>query len=187
MTATTEREARVKSALSARCEALPDPRPRWRLWAATGEPPRENHWTAAGRDPSPSPDLSLPMNLVGVTVVVVDDDDASLDYFAAALRACGATAMTASNASDALHLVREHCPTVVLSDLAMDVRDGYWLIDAIRKVPDEAVRRIPVVATTAFGPEHSRQRTAAAGFVEHLRKPVDPVVLCRTIGRVVRR
>ena len=172
--------------ISPRSEALPHVRPRWRLRSASAEPPRSNEQTVPEHRDASSPATGLPHNLEGVTVVVVDDDEFSLDYFAVALRACGATVMTASNATDALRSVREHRPDVVLSDLAMEGRDGYWLIDAIRKLPD-VVGRVPVVATTAYGPEHSSQRTSAAGFAERLRKPVDPVLLCQTIGFVVGR
>jgi CheY-like chemotaxis protein len=44
-----------------------------------------------------------------------------------------------------------------------------------------------VVATTAYGHEHSRARALAAGFNELLPKPVDPEVLCRTIARMAGR
>jgi CheY-like chemotaxis protein len=43
------------------------------------------------------------------------------------------------------------------------------------------------VATTAYGREHSRARTLAAGFTEHLPKPVEPDVLCQTIADVAGR
>jgi CheY-like chemotaxis protein len=48
-------------------------------------------------------------------------------------------------------------------------------------------RAVPVVAVTAFGREHFRARVLAAGFVEHLEKPVDPEVLCVTVARTRRR
>jgi CheY-like chemotaxis protein len=115
-------------------------------------------------------------------VVVVDDDETSLDYFAMALRTCGAVVMTASSAEDGLRLIQEQHPDVVLSDIAMVGQDGYWLVREIRRLADQAVSLAPVVATTAFGREHSRARALAAGFNEFLTKPVDPEVLCRTIA-----
>jgi CheY-like chemotaxis protein len=54
-------------------------------------------------------------------------------------------------------------------------------------VDDAAVCTVPVVATTAYGRVHSRERTLAAGFVDHLPKPVEPEVLCATIARVAGR
>jgi CheY-like chemotaxis protein len=179
--------ARCPSRRSPSYEALPKVRRVARINAASAEPPPSSEPSVFRHHHSASPDASLPTNLGGLTIVVVDDDESSLDYFAAALRACGGTVLSASNATDALQLIREHRPDVVLSDLAMDERDGYWLIDAIRRLPGEIVGRVPVVATTAYGPEHSLERTLTAGFVERLRKPVDPVVLCRTIGRVAGR
>ena len=135
---------------------------------------------------TPRPSL-LPRNLVGLKVVVVDDDESSRDYFALALSTCGAEVTTASTAVEALRLVQSGCPDVVLSDIAMVGRDGYWLVREIRGLADQAVRRVPVVATTAYGREHSRERTLAGGFNERLPKPVDPEVLCQTIGRMAGR
>lgn len=134
--------------------------------------------------PRPSPP---PRGLVGLTVVVVDDDDSSLDYFAMALRTAGALVTTASTAVDALRLVQEQRPDVVLSDIAMAGHDGYWLVREIRGLPDPAARSVPVVATTAYGRVHSRERTLAAGFVNHLPKPVEPDQLWATIARAAGR
>ena len=128
-----------------------------------------------------------PLSLVEVTVLVVDDDESSLDYFALALRTTGAAVMTASTAEDALRLVQEQRPDVVLSDIAMPGHDGYWLVRQIRGLPDPAVCTVPVVATTAYGRVHSRERTLAAGFVDHLPKPVEPDILCATIARAAGR
>src|SRR5438552_271298 len=94
---------------------------------------------------TPRPSL-LPRNLVGLKVVVVDDDESSLDYFAVALGTCGAEVMTASTAAEALRLVQAGCPDVVLSDIAMVGRDGYWLVREIRGLADQAARLVPVVA-----------------------------------------
>ena len=47
--------------------------------------------------------------------------------------------------------------------------------------------RIPVIAATAYGREHSRSRVLAAGFTEHLQKPVDPDHLCQLVAKVAGR
>jgi CheY-like chemotaxis protein len=122
-----------------------------------------------------------------VNVLVVDDDSSNLDFFAAVLKICGAAVMTASSAVDALVLVRERRPDAVLSDIAMVGHDGYWLVREIRGLADDAARAVPVVATTAYGREHSRKRVLAAGFNDFLPKPVDPELLCRTIAKAVGR
>jgi CheY-like chemotaxis protein len=43
------------------------------------------------------------------------------------------------------------------------------------------------VAVTAFGREHSRVRALAAGFVDHLVKPVEPEALCLAVARAMGR
>jgi CheY-like chemotaxis protein len=125
--------------------------------------------------------------LHGLRVVVVDDDESSADYFSLALRSAGAAVTSRATAAEALSVVVNERPDVVLSDIAMPQHDGYWLLEQIRAHRDASVRSTPVVATTAHGFEHSRERVLAAGFVEHLAKPVDPAILCVTIARVAGR
>jgi CheY-like chemotaxis protein len=119
-------------------------------------------------------------------VVVVDDDGGSLDYFATALRAADAVVVTASTAADGLRLIQERSPNVVLSDVAMPGQDGYWLVREIRGL-STPLCDVPVVATTAYGRVHQRERALAAGFVDHLPKPVEPDVLCLAIARAAGR
>jgi CheY-like chemotaxis protein len=172
---------------SPRNEALPKRSLHRRLRAERDDPASFDDRTLGRHHASPGGErLGLPRNLVGLQVVVVEDDADSLEYFAAALRACGATVMTAATAFEGLALVRDGRPDVVLSDIAMVGYDGYWLVNEIRRLGEGDISRIPVVATTAYG-EHSRARTRAAGFAELLPKPVDPETLCLTIAKVTGR
>jgi len=175
---------------SVRCEALPKRPPhRHRSLRAGAEnrPFRDDRLVGVPGEAFTPRSPGLPRNLVGLQVVAVDDDEDSLEYFAAALRACGAAVLTASTAVDALALVRERGPHVVLSDIAMVGQDGYWLVREIRGLAGQDARAVPVVATTAYGREHPRARALAAGFVDLLPKPVDPEVLCLAIARAAGR
>ena len=125
--------------------------------------------------------------LSGIRVVVVDDDNDTLDYFTVALRTYGAVVAAASNALDALRLIQDGPLDIVLSDIAMPDHDGYWLVRELRESSDPQLRQLPVVATTAYGSEHPRRRALGAGFTEHLPKPVDPTVLRDTIARLAGR
>jgi CheY-like chemotaxis protein len=122
-----------------------------------------------------------------VRVLVVDDDEDTVDLFAAALRACGAEVSTATGAAEAVRRLTARPVDVVVSDIAMPGIDGYGLVREIRRLADARVNGIPVIATTAYGREHSRERVLAGGFVEHLQKPVDPEALCRAVARAAGR
>ena len=171
-----------------RLEALPNHRGARRLRAGgAGPTSAEPRWPRAPQrrpEATPSP---LPRNLVGVSVLVVDDDETTLEFLAAALSYCGAQVTTAVAAGDALTALQQARPDVVRSDIAMPGQDGYWLLREIRQMPDPALSGVPIVATTAYGRVHSREKTAAAGFAGHIAKPVDPEVLCRTIAAAIGR
>ena len=174
---------------SPRLEALPKRHtPRHYIRAVSQHPLRpEVPDTGSQHESSTRTQSRFPRDLVGLNVLVVDDDSGSLAFFAAALNLCGAAVMTAPSALEALRLMQERRPHVVLSDIAMVGHDGYWLLREIRGLPDPTARAVPVVATTAYGREHSRARALAGGFSDFLPKPVDPELLCQTIAKATGR
>jgi CheY-like chemotaxis protein len=171
-----------------RAEALPQRRRRNSPLAAADESsasgpvgPRRPGNTEQSRHEHP------PYNLAAVKVLVVDDDAASLDYFSFALETYGAVVTVATSAREALQIVTQVSPDVILTDIAMPGEDGYWLLSEIRHHADGGVSGLPVVAATAYGRDHSRARVLAAGFLDHLPKPVDPEALWRAIAAAVGR
>jgi CheY-like chemotaxis protein len=125
--------------------------------------------------------------LTGVHVLVVDDDRDSRALLRMILEYCGALVTVTSSARGARRALRRVLPDVVVADIAMPERDGYWLVEQIRRLPAGQGAGIPIVAITAHGDEHGPHRTLAAGFQAHLRKPIDPWDLCQTVASVVRR
>ena len=153
-----------------------------------GDPPGGDDESLAGAPEFSAPRRSpLPRILRGVRVLVVDDDPDTTDLFATALSACGADVVTTLGAREALSILNARPPDVVVTDIAMPGADGYWLVGEIRRLADVRVRALPVVAVTAFGREHSRARAEAAGFVDHLVKPVEPEALCVAVARAIGR
>lgn len=122
--------------------------------------------------------------LLGLRVLVVDDDEDVLELFAVALTACGAEVTTIDNARDAIALATRTRPHAIVSDIAMIGEDGYWLVRELKRLPPEILGDVPVIAATAYGREHPRKRVLAAGFAEHLQKPIDPEQLCQAVARV---
>jgi CheY-like chemotaxis protein len=168
-------------------EALPKRSAGRRGLRSSAVEPEGDEELIGSREFSASQRSRLPLLLGGVRVLVVDDDEDAVELFTLALTTCGADVVTASNATEAIGILAGMMPDVVVSDIAMPGADGYWLLREIRELSDVRARILPVVAVTAFGREHVRARALAAGFFEHLEKPVDPEVLCRAIARAANR
>jgi CheY-like chemotaxis protein len=157
-------------------------------WAAAHVQPHADGQDGAAMRPAPtSIPWPLPVSLAGLTVLIVDDNPHVLDLFSTVLETAGATVRVATSAGDALRGLCQLRPDAIVSDLEMPGADGFWLLREIQKLPDEALRRIPIVAATAHGREHSNVETRAAGFVDHLQKPIGPDHLCRAVATAAGR
>jgi CheY-like chemotaxis protein len=72
--------------------------------------------------------------------------------------------------------------TVLLSDIGMPEVDGYMLIRQIRAMPLEQGGQIPAIALTAYAGETDQNQALAAGFTQHIAKPVAPTELAKVIA-----
>jgi predicted PurR-regulated permease PerM/CheY-like chemotaxis protein len=119
--------------------------------------------------------------LSGIGVMVVDNDLDVRRAVVELLESHGASVVSAASALEALELLEQNRPDVVLSDLAMPEQDGFDLIRAIRALPADRGGNIGAAALSGYSTEEDRTRTIAAGFQEHLPKPVDPERLVLTV------
>jgi CheY-like chemotaxis protein/two-component sensor histidine kinase len=124
------------------------------------------------------------LDLENAHVLVVDDERDARELLRAMLAATGARISEADSASQALHLISDDPPDIVLADIAMPGQDGYALMRAIRALPDGAGQGIRAIAVSAYARREDRQRAQGAGFNEHLGKPVQLDELFETIERV---
>lgn len=122
-------------------------------------------------------------SLRGLHVMVIDDDAGVRDVVALTLAKCGASVTVASSADDALNLLPNLSPDVVVSDLAMPEVDGYEFIRRFRALARPKGANVPVIALTAYGNLQDRDRALKAGFDKYLAKPIDPTDLVRAIVR----
>jgi CheY-like chemotaxis protein len=111
----------------------------------------------------------------------VEDDEATLDALTELLSLQGAEMAAAASVDQALGLLADFAPDVLVSDIGMPERDGYDLIREIRARGHDA-EDLPAVAVTAFASPEDRRRALAAGFQVHLAKPVDPHELTDVIA-----
>jgi CheY-like chemotaxis protein len=125
--------------------------------------------------------------LKGIHILLAEDDDDSREMIRTLLQYCGALVTAVSSAQDAMKTLEHVKPDILLTDIAMPRRDGYWLVRAVRALPAEQGGNIPAIAITAHGHAHGVDRALAAGFQAHLGKPIDPWGLARTVANLVGR
>ena len=119
--------------------------------------------------------------LQGVKILVIDDQIDSLDFLAAGLEEYGAVVTTATSADEALKALNKLQLDVLISDIGMPEVDGYELIDQVRSLEGDN-QQIPAIALTAYAREEDRNHAIAAGFQNHVPKPVDLNELVKVVA-----
>jgi CheY-like chemotaxis protein len=89
--------------------------------------------------------------LLGVHVLVVDDDDDARQLLRTILRYCRALVTVTASAREALTVLARVTPDALVGDIAMPEEDGYWLIRELRALSPARGGAIPAIALTAHG------------------------------------
>jgi HAMP domain-containing protein/CheY-like chemotaxis protein/signal transduction histidine kinase len=111
-------------------------------------------------------------DLVGRTVLLVDDDPRNIFALSSALERRGMSVLTATTGAEAIALIEETpALAIVLMDIMMPEMDGYQTIERIRQ--NKAYRRLPIVALTAKAMKGDREKCLQAGASDYLAKPVN--------------
>jgi CheY-like chemotaxis protein len=105
------------------------------------------------------------------TLLVVDDNQDAATLLAQGLQAMGHAVHVAYDGIEALRIGGLHVFDAAFLDIGLPVMDGFELATRLRELP--GFRGARLVAVTGYGQASDRQRTAAAGFDEHLVKPVE--------------
>jgi PAS domain S-box-containing protein len=122
--------------------------------------------------------------LTGLRIVVVDDEQDALDLVVEVLRTEGAEVYAAASAREALALVTDLRPDVLVSDVGMPEVDGHALIRQVRALPLSRGGATPAVALTAYARSEDADRAVAAGFQMHVAKPVEPSQLVTVVANL---
>jgi PAS domain S-box-containing protein len=150
------------------------------------------HFTARfGLQENPAPRrMFLAEELLGVRVLVVDDNASAREILSSMARQFGLEVDTAPDGQQALHLIveseKKELPyDLVLMDWKMPVMDG---VETVQHLRDEHLKKIPsIIMVTAYGREEAlgsaEQRGVQLGTV--LTKPVNPSTLLEAIGEVL--
>jgi len=129
-----------------------------------------------------APSVACPPELEGLDVLVVDDESDARELLAALLVRCKARPITASSVAEAIRLVREKRPDIVISDIGMPEEDGYALIKKLRRLGAAEGGQTPAVALTAYARTEERTKALVSGFSMHVPKPVEPSELLAVLA-----
>jgi CheY-like chemotaxis protein/signal transduction histidine kinase len=111
-------------------------------------------------------------DLVGRTVLLVDDDARNIFALSSVLERRGMRVLTATTGNEAIKLIQSNPDiAIVLIDIMMPEMDGYQTMEQIRKNPK--FRRLPIVALTAKAMKGDREKCLDAGASDYLAKPVN--------------
>lgn len=108
-------------------------------------------------------------------VLVVEDDRDTAETLRALLDLYGYTVVVAENSQQGIEAARKLEPHVVLCDIGLPDSDGYVVASVLKQAGHRTTARL--IAVTGRGTPSDRLRALAAGFDQHLVKPVDPKVL----------
>jgi PAS domain S-box-containing protein len=123
-------------------------------------------------------------NLNGVTVLVVDDDADSREFISFILEQEQAIVTTVASGFEALQVIEQAIPDIVVSDIGMPEMNGYMLMRQLQ-MRTASIGGIKAIALTAYAGELNQQQALAAGFQRHLAKPVEIDELIQAIGTLV--
>jgi two-component system, chemotaxis family, CheB/CheR fusion protein len=139
---------------------------------------------APASDAHPAPRQSGIQLSRGAKVVVVEDNADSREVLCALLTHAGFDCKSAENGCAGLALIDAFAPVAAIVDIGLPELDGLEVARRIRKNPQHA--GIYLIALTGYGQLGDRQTALAAGFDDHLVKPVDFTALQRLLGRAGR-
>jgi PAS domain S-box-containing protein len=128
------------------------------------------------------------VSLKDVKVLVVDDDPTSSEIVRRILTNYDAQVSTAQSADEALLLLSDFHPHVLISDIGMPGKDGFTFIREIRQREATTQNpRLPAIALTAFARPEDRIRVLQAGYNTHVAKPIDPRELLAVVSSLAVR
>ncbi len=131
--------------------------------------------------------FSPPQSLAGVRVLVVDDQPDDRQLFTAVLEEYDAEVKAVGSAAEALRVIPDWRPHVLVSDIAMPDQDGYELLNSVRQLGPQEGGDVPAVAVTAQARVEDRDRALSAGFQMYVSKPIEPERLVDVVARLARQ
>ena len=127
--------------------------------------------------------IGVKSDAMAKTVLIVEDSDLNMRLFNDLLEAFGYRTVKTKDGRQALPLAREHRPDLIVMDIQLPDISGLEITDRLKKDPD--LKKIPVVAVTAFAMRGDEQKIMAAGCDAYLSKPISVTTFLETIRKFV--
>ena len=119
------------------------------------------------------------------TVLIVDDDEKNVRLIRLILSKEEYQVVSACSGSEALEMVDEKRPDIILLDIMMPGIDGFEVCKRLKA--DEQTRHLPVIMVTALQEKEDRIRAMEAGADDFITKPIDPDTLLAVISRHLKK
>jgi signal transduction histidine kinase len=147
---------------------------------------RRESWPALQPDPGcgrADASLATPPKLVGLRVLVVEDEDDMRQLLEDVLTACGSRVTATGSVAEAMGVFeRGDVPDVLISDIGMPGETGYDLIRRVRGLPPDRGGNVPAAALTAYTRAEDRRRVLGAGYELHVPKPIEPAEVVTVVA-----
>ncbi len=125
------------------------------------------------------------MSPLDKTVLVVEDNDASMMLFRDVLEARGYNVLQATDGMEGWRMAREHRPYLILMDIQLPDFSGLEVTKWLKN--DEDLKSIPVIATTAFATAGHEEKIREGGCDACIVKPISIPVFLQTVGSFAER
>ena len=118
-------------------------------------------------------------------ILIAEDNAVNRELLRELLEMRGYTVEEACDGEQALRLIEQTQPDLLLLDIGMPLLDGFGVVSKIRKNPRLA--SLPVVAVTAYAMQGDREKILNSGFDGYLSKPVNARSLAEELERLLRK
>ena len=128
-------------------------------------------------------DSSPKQLVVDKTVLIVEDSADSAELLRTVFKKAGCPVITVGSAEEALVLLSSTKPGLIVSDIGLKGISGNSFIQEVRRLPE--FTNTPAIALSGFATVQDRNEALAAGFDEHVAKPIEPDALLRLARKLM--
>jgi len=114
-------------------------------------------------------------------VLIVEDNELNMKLFHDIIEACGHEILETRDGIEALKLARQHRPDLILMDIQLPEVSGLEVTRWLKE--DDELRKIPVIAVTAFAMKGDEEKIRSGGCEAYIAKPISVSNFLDTIGK----